>query len=138
MKKLTYTLLFYTALIGPVAASDTIMDMISVNNTLNLNRSAKQRTTASQIRRNLTFSTIGDDYSEFKNELNKTYGLDFSFDISYMGQRGTPDGKKNAMQTIRVYFQSKSWATAALLCRRLFVGSSVLGLGYCTAGEVLA
>lgn len=39
------------------------------------------------------------DYTDFKDWLNKTYGLDYGIDISVTGQRGAPSGKNNAVQT---------------------------------------
>lgn len=62
-------------------------------------KGANSRISANQELRNLNFSKIGQDYTDFKNYLSKNYGLDYSLDISYMGQRGAPNGKKNAMQT---------------------------------------
>ncbi|MBQ8465269.1 MAG: carbohydrate porin [Alphaproteobacteria bacterium] len=85
----------------------SVIDMNSITSGLNKNKSAAQRSTVSQIRRNLQFSTFGNDYTDFKNFLSNQYGLDFSFDISYMGQRGAPNGKNNAMQTI--YYPSLTW-----------------------------
>ena len=39
------------------------------------------------------------DYQNFKNELNKKYGFDYSIDVSLLGQRAAPGGKSNAVQT---------------------------------------
>lgn len=82
-------------------------DKVEISKSVRKSKSAAQRSAAGQIRRNFEFSQIGDDYADFKNMLQQNYGLDFSFDISYMGQRGTPNGKKNAMQTI--YYPSLTW-----------------------------
>jgi len=101
MKKLIYTLFLCSTCITPVFAQSL--------NTPDTQKpkSAAQRVATSQIRRNLEFSTLGDDYAAFKNKLQKDYGIDFSFDISYMGQRGTPSGKNSSMQTI--YYPSLTW-----------------------------
>ena len=80
---------------------------VEISKSVRKSKSAAQRSAAGQIRRNFEFSQIGDDYAAFKNMLQQNYGLDFSFDISYMGQRGAPNGKKNAMQTI--YYPSLTW-----------------------------
>ena len=85
----------------------SVMDITAINSSLNKNKSAEQRSILSKIRRNFQFSTLGNDYADFKNFLSEKYGLDFSFDISYMGQRGAPGGKNNAMQTI--YYPSLTW-----------------------------
>lgn len=82
-------------------------DKVEISKSVRKSKSAAQRSAAGQIRRNFEFSQIGDDYADFKNMLQQNYGLDFSFDISYMGQRGAPNGKKNAMQTI--YYPSLTW-----------------------------
>lgn len=105
MKNLIYTLFLCSTFVTPAFASDssTSLNMTEVNKP----KSAKQRIAASQIRRNFQFSTFGDVYTSFKNDLQKNYGVDFSFDISYMGQRGTPSGKNSSMQTI--YYPSLTW-----------------------------
>lgn len=63
-------------------------------------RSAKQRVAASQHKRTLTFSEIGDDYSALKDYLQNEYGLSYALDVSYMPQYGAPSGKGTAFQTI--------------------------------------
>lgn len=105
MKNLIYTLFLCSTFVTPAFASDssTSLDMTEINKP----KSAKQRIAASQIRRNFQFSTFGDAYTSFKNDLQKDYGIDFSFDISYMGQRGAPSGKNSSMQTI--YYPSLTW-----------------------------
>ena len=83
------------------------INMVDLNKTIGKSKSAEQRVIASQIRRNLQFSTLGNDYASFKELLSKKYGIDFAFDISYMGQRGAPSGKNSSMQTI--YYPSLTW-----------------------------
>ena len=39
------------------------------------NRGSAQRATAAEERRNLSFTELGDDYTDFKNMLNKKYGF---------------------------------------------------------------
>lgn len=109
MKNLIYTLFLCSTFITPAFASDnnSSLDMNEINKSVNKSKSAKQRIAASQIRRNFEFSTFGDAYTSFKNNLQKDYGIDFSFDISYMGQRGAPSGKNSSMQTI--YYPSLTW-----------------------------
>ncbi len=38
------------------------------------------------------------DYQNFKNMVNKKYGLDYSIDLSILEQRTSPNGKNNAVQ----------------------------------------
>lgn len=71
------------------------------------NRSAVQRADVAEKRHNLTFSAIGDDYADFKNRLNKEYGFSYAVDVSYMPQRGAPNGRKTAWQTM--VYPSFSW-----------------------------
>lgn len=70
-------------------------------------RSAKQRVAANQIRRNHFFSDLGEQYTAFKNMLNKKYNLDYSVDVSYMPQYGAPNGKKTSFQTL--IYPSVTW-----------------------------
>lgn len=72
-------------------------------------KSAKQRVAANQERRNQTFTNFGDEYTDFKNMLNKEYGIDYALDISYMPQRGAPSGRKTDFQTI--IYPSLTWTT---------------------------
>lgn len=72
-------------------------------------KSAKQRVAANQVRRNHTFTDLGDEYTDFKNMLSKKYGIDYSLDISYMPQYGAPSGKKTGFQTI--IYPSITWTT---------------------------
>lgn len=97
------------ALTTPVLANDhsSAHDVTELNNKIKKSRSAKQRIEVSKLRRNAQFSDFGNEYAAFKEKLSKDYGLDFAFDVSYMGQRGAPSGKDNAMQTI--YYPSVVW-----------------------------
>ena len=70
-------------------------------------RSAANRSAAANERHNLTFSELGNEYSDFKNKLNKDYGFSYAVDVSYMPQRGAPAGEKTAFQTI--IYPSFSW-----------------------------
>ena len=103
----TSLLLCFSAISAQAADETSVIDMVGVNNSVAKSKSASQRSLLSSIRRNLTFSRIGNDYIALKNYLQKQYGFDFAFDISYMGQRGAPNGKKNSMQTI--YYPSFTW-----------------------------
>ncbi len=78
-----------------------------VQKNMNAAKGAKQRVAASRHRRNLSFTDFGKEYSDFKNWLNKKYNLDYSVDVSYMAQRGTPSGKKTSYQTI--IYPSLTW-----------------------------
>lgn len=48
-------------------------------------------------------------YPDFKNNLNKKYGFDYNFDISVLGQRSSPNGENNAVQTY--LYPSFTWKT---------------------------
>lgn len=48
-------------------------------------------------------------YPDFKNNLNKKYGFDYNFDISVLGQRSSPNGENNAVQTY--LYPSFTWTT---------------------------
>lgn len=63
-------------------------------------RSAKQRVAAAAVRRNHRFTDFGQEYTEFKDYLQKNYGLGYAVDVSFMPQYGAPSGKKTAFQTI--------------------------------------
>ncbi len=74
-----------------------------------LPKSSQQRSEAGKIRRNHNFTDFGQEYTDFKNMLNKKYGFDYSIDVSYMGQRAAPSGKKSSYQTI--IYPSFTWTT---------------------------
>jgi len=96
---------------APVSAQTVVSDNShqSLQNDINKSKSAKERVATNQTRRNRTFSDFGQAYTDFKNRLNKNYGFDYSVDISYMGQRAAPNGKKNSMQTY--IYPSITWTT---------------------------
>lgn len=73
-------------------------------------RSGRQRTAANKIMRNHTFSDFGQEYSDFKNNLNNHYGIEYAVDVSYMPQYGAPNGKKAAFQTMVA--PSVTWTTS--------------------------
>ena len=73
------------------------------------NKGAVKRGEAAQERHNWIFSDFGDEYAEFKNKLNKDYGLNYAVDVSFMPQRGAPNGDKTAWQTM--IYPSFSWTT---------------------------
>lgn len=50
-----------------------------------------------------------EDYQDFKNKLNKEYGFDYNFDVSVLGQRSSPNGEHNAVQTY--LYPSFMWTT---------------------------
>lgn len=52
---------------------------------------------------------LGRDYQDFKNFLNKKYGFDYSIDMSVLGQRSSPSGESNAVQTY--LYPSFTWTT---------------------------
>lgn len=50
-----------------------------------------------------------DSYQDFKNYLDKQYGFDYSFDVSALWQRSSPNGENNAVQTY--LYPSFAWTT---------------------------
>lgn len=50
---------------------------------------------------------IEKDYNTFKTKLNQDYGIQYSADVSFLAQKGVPNGGKTAMQTI--YAPTASW-----------------------------
>lgn len=46
-------------------------------------------------------------YNDFKSKLSDDYGIQYSLDVSFMGQKGVPNGGKTATQTI--YAPTMSW-----------------------------
>ena len=79
----------------PVQAQQT-----STSNALPHHDTAKGRNRLSHYYRHLTFTDLGKEYSDFKDNLQKNYGLDYSLTASFMGQYGSPSGKQTAFQTI--------------------------------------
>ena len=53
--------------------------------------------------------TLENMYQNFKNEINKKYGLDYSVDFSVLEQRTSPNGENNAVQAY--IYPSFSWTT---------------------------
>ena len=47
------------------------------------------------------------DYNDFKTKLSQDYGLQYSADVSFLAQKGVPNGGKTAMQTI--YAPTVGW-----------------------------
>lgn len=111
MKKFILALSVTTILSIPnmALASDhaSVIDVVNINKSVGTVKGSAQRNAMHKMRRSFNFSSIGDEYTHFKEWMQKEYGLDFSLDISYMGQRGAPSGKKNSMQTI--YYPSITW-----------------------------
>lgn len=48
-------------------------------------------------------------YEDFKNELSTKYNFDYNLDVSVLGQRSSPNGKNNAVQTY--LYPSFTWTT---------------------------
>ena len=72
----------------------------STSNALPHEKSAEGRIQESDFYRHLTFSDLGQKYSDFKDYLQKKYGLGYSLTASFTGQYGAPGGKSTALQTI--------------------------------------
>ena len=109
MKKI---FVFCTAVLGFLFFASSVFaqtNNVSEQSGASSARGAKLRAEAGKIRRNHTFSDFGKEYTDFKNTLSEKYGFDYSLDISYMPQRGTPSGKKTSYQTM--IYPSFSWTT---------------------------
>lgn len=64
------------------------------------NKSAAGRILNAKHHHHLTFSELGNKYTDFKDFLQKKYGLNYSLTASFMPQYGAPSGKSTAFQTI--------------------------------------
>jgi hypothetical protein len=62
--------------------------------------SAKQRVASSTEKRHLSFSDVGQEYSAFKDYLQKQYGFGYSMTSSFTMQYGSPSGRQASLQTI--------------------------------------
>ena len=62
--------------------------------------SAAGQVNISDHHRHLTFSKLGDKYSQFKDYLQKKYGIGYSLTTSFTGQYGSPGGHNTALQSI--------------------------------------
>ena len=58
---------------------------------------------------NVYAKDLGALYQDFKNDLNKKYGFDYSIDFSLLEQRAAPNGENNAVQAY--IYPSFSWTT---------------------------
>ena len=74
-----------------------------------LNNTGRQSTRLSNAMHRLKNGThdIEKSYNDFKSMLAKDYGVQFSLDVSMMGQKGVPNGGKTATQSI--YAPTLSW-----------------------------
>lgn len=102
LRAVAIPLLLLSATTSVQAADDSssVINGTLINQQTKKSRSSSQRIAANKITRNLTFSSIGNAYTDFKNKLSHLYGVEYSIDVSYMGQRGAPNGKHNSMQTL--------------------------------------
>ena len=77
---------------SPASADDS--------NALPHQESAEGRVQISENYRHLKFSSLGQDYSDFKDWLQKKYGFGYSLTASFTAQYGAPGGHNTALQTI--------------------------------------
>ena len=92
-KKLLLTCSLVLLLNFPVQASDNLTPIPN-------SKSAAGRILKAKQHHQLTFSEIGNKYINFKDFLEKKYGLNYSLTTSFMPQYGSPSGKSTAFQTI--------------------------------------
>jgi len=111
MKNFILSLSLCTILVSSLPAwandSSSVTNQQEIHNSIKKAKSSVQRITSNKIQRNFVFSDIGNEYAALKNRLQEKYGIDFALDVSYMGQRGAPNGKKNSMQTL--IYPSVTW-----------------------------
>ena len=72
----------------------------NTTNALPHQKSAQGRNMISDYYRKLSFTDFGKEYSDFKDYLQKNYGLNYSLTTSFTGQYGAPSGKQAGLQTI--------------------------------------
>ena len=77
------------------------------SNSLPYQESAEGRVHISENYRHMSFTDLGNKYSNFKDYLQKKYGFGYSLTASFTGQYGAPNGKKTALQTI--LYPAISW-----------------------------
>lgn len=74
-------------------------EVVSNSHPIYMSKSARQRIQASAYRRaERDIKDVLQKYSDFKDYLQKEYGLGFAIDFSFMPQYGAPNGKKTAFQ----------------------------------------
>lgn len=67
----------------------------------------KQRLAADTHLKNHSFSDFGQEYIDFKNQMSGELGLQWGLDVSYLIQRGAPNGKQTSVQGI--YYPYANW-----------------------------
>ncbi|MBR4127743.1 MAG: carbohydrate porin [Alphaproteobacteria bacterium] len=104
----------FSALFCPFVQAQTVIvdetEMISVIEIEpQLANTGRQSTRLSNAmtRLNNGKSDVEKSYNDFKSMLAKDYGLQYSLDVSMMGQKGVPNGGKTATQSI--YAPTLSW-----------------------------
>ena len=111
---LTPALILACAAVFPAPAS--AQDMMSVEESVSvmeiepqLNNTGRLSTRLSNAATRMQKGTdsVGKSYNDFKSMLAKEYGLQYSLDVSMMGQKGVPNGGKTATQSI--YAPTLSW-----------------------------
>ncbi|MBE6458860.1 MAG: carbohydrate porin [Alphaproteobacteria bacterium] len=100
MQNRFYKLGLLVLLGSSVLATDiAAQEIANAQSQANQSKSAKQRVAASIIRRlDNDADNIMQGYADFKDYLQKEYGLGFAVDVSFMPQYGAPNGKKTAFQ----------------------------------------
>lgn len=90
------------ALLTGLSASLAAYSALATENTNALphQESAEGRVQISENYHHLPFTDLGRKYSDFKDYLQKKYGLGYSLTASFTGQYGAPGGHNTALQTI--------------------------------------
>ena len=96
----------------PASAQETVVmeETVSVTEIVpQLTNTGKNSTRLSNAMKRLSDGTsdVEKSYNDFKSMLSKDYGVQFSLDVSMMGQKGVPNGGKTATQSI--YAPTFSW-----------------------------
>ncbi len=94
MKKILFLLTVTTLLSAHLALAD------DTTNPLPHQESAKGRVQIANHYHHLGFTDFGNEYTSFKDYLQKKYGLGYSLTSSFTAQYGAPSGKQAGLQTI--------------------------------------
>ncbi len=83
------------------------LDVLTIQSQMNNNGKLSTRLKSAADRLNNHVEGFEKDYNDFKSMLSNDFGLQYSIDVSFMGQKGVPSGGKTATQSI--YAPTVSW-----------------------------
>ncbi len=105
--KLFKTTAFLAALTAGASASAQEVEVVELFVFPQNQGRLSQRSQSGVDRLSRDVSDMEKAYNDFKADLNKKAGIQYSLDVSFLAQKGVPNGGKTAMQT--VYAPSFSW-----------------------------